>query len=129
MCTSIIKTALLLVLASAQLLQTGCKPTPELSFEVVSPTREFNAAVETFGNGGLVSPEMNVSYVYLHRGISPRLPILILSGGPAQTAAPAPQWITPTSLVIFYDDHQTIMFQALQFNGVHIAVRTFAKNT
>lgn len=119
------KTAVLLVVTSALLLQTGCTPAPQSSFEVVSPTREFNAVVETFDNGGLVSSGMNITYVYLHRGLSPRLPVLILTGGPPRIAVPAPKWINPTYLVIFYDDQQTVLFQASQFNGVRIAVRTF----
>ncbi len=124
----ITKTSLLLFLTSAQLLQTGCGPAAESSFEVPSPTREFNALVEMVDNGGQVSPGMNVTYVYLHRATGPQLPILILLGGPPKTA-PVLRWVTPTQLDIFHSNEQRVSFQAVQFDRVFVAVTAVGQGT
>jgi hypothetical protein len=130
--------AISLAIFAAIILACGCKDAPTIwKAEVRSPDGLWIVTVRTVQNGGFGSAAID-TVVYLRQSNGSQPPVEVLALG-CPGPAPRPyvlsdanaggtidltmKWVTPSHLLITYDKHPNLYFQAVKLDGISISVQ------
>jgi hypothetical protein len=130
--------AISLAIFAATILACGCTDAPTIwKAEVRSPDGLWIASVRTVQNGGFGSAAID-TVVYLRQSNGSQPPVEVLALG-CLGLAPRPyvlsdanaggtidlkmKWMSPSHLLITYDKHPDLHFQAVKLDGVSISVQ------
>lgn len=122
-------TVMLLLIAGAFALVSGCRTKPGWTAEAQSPDGKMIATARTFENGGF-GTDFTATTVDLNftKGKQSPMEILAFSNGPAgpDGMKVGMNWLSPTHLELTYKGARPIDFQAVRYYGVDITVRDVA---
>jgi len=135
---------ILLGIVAVCVLASGCKEAPTVwKAEVPSPDGLWIASVRTVQNGGFGSARLDtVVYLEQSRGSQPPVEVLAFDClGPAPrpyvmnnanaggTIDLTMKWVTPSHLLVTYDEHPDIYFQTVKYDGISISVQDLSNET